>query len=88
MPIHELIDRLYVPLAFAIVLIMGTAAHLVRQSSRIDRWPLRSDDDVRGQALARAAVLEAGRILGRTTLRAALLVTLLFSGVALLNQLV
>ena len=87
MPIHELIDRLFIPLASAIVLILGTAAYLVRRSSKIDAWPLRSDEDVRGQAAARAAVAEARRILGRATWRAVLLVSLLFAGVALLNEL-
>lgn len=85
MPIHELIDRLYVPLALDIVLILGTAAHLVRRSALIDRWPLRSDDDRRGQARARVAVGEAARILGQTTLRAVLLVSLLVAGVLALN---
>ena len=87
MPIHELIDRLFVPLASAVVLILGTAAYLVRRSVKIDSWPLRSEEDVRGQAAARAAVAEARRILGRATWRAVLLVSLLFAGVALLNEL-
>ena len=87
MPIPELIDRLFIPLASAIVLLLGTAAYLVRRSLKIDAWPLRSDDDVRGQAVARAAVAEARRILGRAAWRAVLLVALLFAGVALLNQL-
>jgi hypothetical protein len=87
MPLHELIDRLFVPLASAIVLILGTAAYLVRRSVKIDDWPLRSEEDVRGQAAARAAVAEARRILGRATWRAVLLVSLLFAGVALLNEL-
>jgi hypothetical protein len=87
MPLHELIDRLFIPLASAIVLILGTAAYLVRRSLKIDAWPLRSDEDVRGQAVARAAVAEARKILGRAAWRAVLLVALLFSGVALLNVL-
>lgn len=87
MPIHELIDRLFVPLATAIVLILGAAAYLVRRSVKIDAWPLRSDEDVRGQAAARAAVAEARRILGRATWRAVLLVSLLIAGVVLLNEL-
>jgi len=87
MPIHELIDRLFFPLALAIVLLLGTAAYLVRRSLKIDAWPLRSDDDVRGQAKARAAVAEARRILGRAAWRALLLVSLLFAGVTLLNDL-
>lgn len=87
MPIHELIDRLFIPLASAIVLILGAAAYLVRRSLKIDAWPLKSEEDVRGQAAARAAVAEARRILGRATWRAVLLVTLLFAGVALLNEL-
>ena len=87
MPIHELIDQLFIPLASAIVLILATAAYLVRRSLKIDAWPLRSEEDVRGQAAARAAVAEARRILGRATWRAVLLVSLLFAGVALLNEL-
>ena len=87
MPIHELIDKLFIPLASAIVLILAAAAYLVRRSLKIDAWPLRSADDVRGQAAARAAVAEARRILGRATWRAVLLVSLLFAGVALLNEL-
>lgn len=87
MPIHELVDRLFFPLALAIVLLLGTAAYLVRRSLQIDAWPLRSEDDVRGQAKARAAVAEARRILGRAAWRALLLVSLLFAGVTLLNDL-
>jgi len=87
MPIHELIDRLFFPLSLAVVLILGTAAYLVRRSVKIDEWPLRTDADVRGQAAARAALVEARRILGRTAWRALLLVSLLFAGVALLNDL-
>lgn len=87
MPIHELVDRLFIPLALALVLILGTAAYLVRRSLKIDAWPLRSEADVRGQAAARAAVAEARRILGRAAWRAVLLVSLLFAGVALLNDL-
>jgi hypothetical protein len=87
MPIHELVDRLFIPLAFAVALLLGTAAYLVRRSLKVDAWPLRSDDDVRGQAAARAAIAEARRILGRAAWRALLLVSLLFAGVALLNDL-
>lgn len=87
MPIYELIDRLFLPLSIAIVLILGTAAYLVRRSVKIDAWPLRTDDDIRGQAAARAALAEARRILRRAAWRALLLVSLLFAGVALLNDL-
>jgi hypothetical protein len=87
MPISELIDRLFIPLAAAIVLILGTSAYLVRRSVKIDAWPLRTDDDIRGQAAARAALAQARRILGRAAWRALLLVSLLFAGVALLNDL-
>lgn len=87
MPISELIDQLYVPLAIAIVLILGTSAYLVRRSVKIDAWPIRTDDDIRGQAAARAALAQARRILGRAAWRALLLVSLLFAGVALLNEL-
>jgi hypothetical protein len=87
MPINELVNRLFVPLALAIVLLLGTAAYLVRRSVKIDDWPIRSDADVRGQAAARAAVAEARRILGRAAWRAVLLVSLLFAGVSLLNDL-
>ncbi|HKW47190.1 MAG TPA: hypothetical protein VJN70_07085 [Gemmatimonadaceae bacterium] len=87
MPISELIDRLFVPLAIATVLILGTSAYLVRRSVKIDAWPIRTDDDIRGQAAARAALAEARRILGRAAWRALLLVSLLFAGVALLNDL-
>lgn len=88
MPINELVDRLFVPLALATVLLLGTAAYLVRRSLKIDQWPLRTEDDVRGQAAARAALTKARRILGRAAWRALLLVSLLFAGVALLNELV
>jgi hypothetical protein len=87
MPIHELVDRLFVPLSCAIVLILGTSAYLVRRSQKIDNWPLRSEADIRGQAAARAALSEARRILGRAAWRALLLVSLLFAGVSLLNDL-
>jgi len=87
MPISELIDRLFIPLAASIVLIFGTSAYLVRRSVKIDAWPLRTDNDIRGQAAARAALAEARRILGRAAWRALLLVSLLFAGVALLNDL-
>jgi len=87
MPIHELIDRLFIPLASAVVLILGTAAYLVRRSMKIDNWPIRSEDDLHGQAAARAALAEAKKILARAALRAVLLVSLLFAGVALLNEL-
>ena len=87
MPIYELIDRLFIPLSSAVVLILVTAAYLVRRSLKIDAWPLRSDDDIRGQAAARAALSEARRILGRAAWRALLLVSLLFAGVPLLNDL-
>ncbi|HKW11360.1 MAG TPA: hypothetical protein VJO33_13340 [Gemmatimonadaceae bacterium] len=87
MPINELVDRLFVPIALAVVLLLGTAAYLVRRSLKIDEWPLRSEDDVRGKAAARAALTQARRILGRAAWRALLLVSLLFAGVALLNQL-
>jgi hypothetical protein len=87
MPINELVDKLFVPLALAIALLLGTAAYLVRRSLKVDSWPLRSDDDVRGQAAARAAIAEARRILGRAAWRAVLLVSLLFAGVTLLNDL-
>ena len=58
MPINELVDRLFVPLSLAIVLLLGTAAYLVRRSVKIDDWPVHSDADVRGKAAARAAVAE------------------------------
>ncbi len=87
MPLFELIDRLFIPLAAAIVLILGASAYLVRRSVKIDAWPLRTDNDVRGQAAARAALAQARRILGRAAWRALLLVSLLFAGVALLNDL-
>lgn len=87
MPIHELVDRLFLPLALAIVLLLGTSAYLVRRSLKIDAWPLRSEEDIRGQAKARAAVAEARRILGRAAWRALLLVSLLVAGVTLLNDL-
>jgi len=87
MPINELIDRLFIPLALAIVLLLGTAAYLVRRSMKIDEWPIRGDADVRGKAAARAAIAEARRILCRAAWRALLLVSLLFAGVTLLNDL-
>ncbi|HZI40407.1 MAG TPA: hypothetical protein VFD67_01845 [Gemmatimonadaceae bacterium] len=87
MPIYQLVDRLFFPLALAVVLLLGMAAYLVRRSVKIDDWPLRSDDDVRGQAAARAALSQARRILGRATWRAILLVSLLFAGLTLLNDL-
>jgi hypothetical protein len=87
MPIYEIIDRLYFPLALSIVLVLGTAAYLIRRSAKIDAWPVRSDQDLAGQAAARAAVAQARRILGRAVLRALLLVTALIGGVTLLNAL-
>jgi hypothetical protein len=87
MPIYQLVDQLFFPIALAVVLLLGTAAYLVRRSLKIDAWPLRSENDVRGQAAARAAVAEARRILGRAAWRALLLVSLLFAGVTLLNDL-
>ena len=87
MPIYELVDRLFFPLSVAVVLLLGTAAYLVRRSVKIDDWPLRSDADIRGQAAARAALAQARRILGRAAWRAVLLVSLLFAGVTLLNEL-
>jgi len=87
MPINELVDRLFVPLALAVVLLLGTAAYLVRRSVKIDAWPLRTEADVRGQAAARVALTHARRILGRAAWRALLLVSLLFAGVTLLNDL-
>ena len=87
MPIYELVDRLFIPLALAIALLLGTAAYLVWRSQKIDAWPLRSDEDLRGQAAARAAIAEARRILGRAAWRALLMVSLLFAGVRLLNDL-
>ena len=87
MPINELVDQLFIPLALAIVLLLGTAAYLVRRSAKIDAWPLRSDTDIRGQAAARAALTQARRILGRAAWRALLLVSLLIAGVTLLNDL-
>lgn len=87
MPIYQLVDRLFFPLAAAIVLLLGTGAYLVRRSLKVDAWPLRSENDVRGQAAARAAIAEARRILGRAAWRALLLVSLLFAGVTLLNDL-
>ena len=45
------------------------------------------DNDIRGQAAARAALAQARRILGRAAWRAFLLVSLLFAGVTLLNDL-
>jgi hypothetical protein len=87
MPITELVDHLFFPLALAIVLLLGTAAYLVKRSVKIDAWPIRGDADVRGQAAARAALDQARRILGRAAWRALLLVSLLFAGVTLLNEL-
>jgi hypothetical protein len=87
MPINELVDRLFVPLSLAVVLLLSCAAYLVRRSLKIDAWPLRGEADVRGQAAARAAVAEARRILRRAAWRALLLVSLLFAGVTLLNEL-
>ena len=87
MPINELVDRLFIPLALAVVLLLGTAAYLVRRSAKIDAWPLRGDADIRGQAAARAALRQARRILGVAAWRAVLLVSLLFAGVTLLNEL-
>ena len=87
MPIHEVVDRLYFPLALSIVLVLGTAAYLIRRSAKIDAWPVRSDQDLAGRAAARAAVTQARRILGRAVIRALLLVTALLGGLTLLNAL-
>lgn len=85
--IHELVDRLFLPMAAAVVLLLGTGAYLVRRSMKIDAWIPRSDEETRARAAAQAAVAAAGRILGLAVFRALLLVSLLFGGVVLLNHL-
>jgi hypothetical protein len=86
-PIPELVDRLFLPIGAAVVLLLGTGAYLLRRSMKIDAWTPRSDEETRARSAAQAAVAAAGRILGLAAFRALLLLSLLFGGVALLNHL-
>lgn len=81
MLIGELIDRLWIPLAVAIVLVGAQAAYLIRRSIRLDR----SEERFGAQPAARARIRESWRILLRATIRVAGIVALLFASVYLLS---
>ena len=81
MTLGELIDRLWIPLVVAIVLVGAQAAYLLRRSIRLDR----SEERFGKQPAARASIRESWRILGRATIRALGLVALLFASVYLLS---
>lgn len=83
MTIAELIDRLWIPLALAIVLFGAQAAYLVHRSLRLDR----SEERYGPQPAARNSIRESRRILLRALARALALVVLLFSAVYLLSTL-
>lgn len=87
MSITEALSRLFLPLAAAIVFVLGHAAYLVRRSIRIDAWPIRSEEDLAGQAAARKALAESRRILVRATANGMLLVVLLLSSLYILETL-
>lgn len=81
MSIGELIDRLWIPLVVAIVLVGAQAAYLIRRSIRLDR----SEERFGVQPAARARIHESWRILLRATIRVAGIVALLFASVYLLS---
>jgi len=83
MTLHEVIDRLWIPLALGILLIGAQAAYLVHRSLRLDR----SEERFGPQPAARDSIRESRRILLRALVRALALVILLFSSVYLLSML-
>jgi hypothetical protein len=83
MPLHELIDKLWIPLALAIFLFGAQAAYLIHRSLKLDR----SEERYGPQPAARDSLRESRRILVRAFVRALALVVLLFSSVYLLSVL-
>jgi hypothetical protein len=83
MTLHEVIDRLWIPLALGILLFGAQAAYLIHRSIRLDR----SEERFGPQPAARDSIRESRRILVRAFLRALALVVLLFSSVYLLSVL-
>lgn len=83
MTFGDLIDRLWIPIIFAVVLIGAQAIYLIRRSLKLDR----SEERFGPQPAARASLRESGRILVRAALRALALVVLLFSSLYLLSTL-
>ena len=84
-----LIDRLWVPLSVAIVLLGGLAAYLLLRSKKLDELqdkPGKTEQEVEFLVAARAALRQSRKILLRTTIQAILLVLLLFAAVYLLNE--
>lgn len=85
--VSELLAHLRLPLSIAIVLIGGLAAYLLLRSSQLDRFRARTDEERQGLAAARDALRQSRTILLRATLRALLLIVLLFGAVLVLNRL-
>ena len=83
MTLHDLIDRLWIPLALGILLFGAQAAYLIHRSLKLDR----SEERFGEQPAARDSIRESRRILLRAFLRALALVILLFSSVYLLSTL-
>jgi len=83
MTLHQLVDRLWIPLALGILLFGAQAAYLIHRSLRLDR----SEERFGPQPAARNSLRESRRILVRAFVRALALVTLLFSAVYLLSVL-
>jgi hypothetical protein len=83
MSLNELLDRLWIPIALAVILFGAQAAYLIRRSLRLDR----SEERFGPQPAARAGIRESRRILLRAFVRALALVVLLFSSVYLLSTL-
>lgn len=83
MTLHELVDRLWIPLALGILLFGAQAAYLIHRSIRLDR----SEERFGPQPAARDSIRESRRILVRAFVRALALVILLFSSVYLLSML-
>ena len=83
MSLHDLIDKLWIPLALGILLFGAQAAYLIRRSLKLDR----SEERYGPQPAARDSLRESRRILLRAFVRALALVVLLFSSVYLLSTL-
>lgn len=90
MTMGELVDRLWVPLSVAIVLLGGLAAYLLLRSKKLDELqdkPGKTAREIEFLVAAREALRQSRKILLRTTVQALLLVLLLFAAVYLLNEL-
>lgn len=90
MTMGELVDRLWVPLSVAIVLLGGLAAYLLLRSKKLDELqdkPGKTESEIEFLVAAREALRQSRKILLRTTVQALLLVLLLFAAVYLLNEL-